>query len=335
METNKLRMIKNIESILVTKFMMLEPECVPEKYHYSLDEFLSDIRKNQWAELFMNMHSDKGNNIDHIDRYALNKFFNEKITSMLEEQDKSKPFVSFTTEEEFMDFLDDYSTFVSLWERYKMKGLIAPSAANLRSVRGELVFLSKKLAEKVNDSDEEMDKYDQNAENIFRDYLIQKDWLLEEDAPSYCFAKQEWHISDIVEAVDLLKPGTYNVPENCKDLVFDYEDVSNYISEHALSRSHEENIEMIYESLKQYLGTHKVLSVDEAGVRFLYQIVMCKDINSQDGLYKVFLEMHHVDHLSVNQLIAILDRHKDFCYMNNMNTIKKLSKIKISVKEDN
>lgn len=180
-----------------------------------------------------------------------------------------------------------------------------------------------------------MDKYDQNAENIFRDYLKQKDWLLKKDDPSYCFAKQEWHITDIVEAVDLLKPGTYNVPENCKDLVFDYEDVSNYISEHTFNRSHEENIEMIYESLKQYLGTHKVLSVGEAGVRFLYQIVMCKDVNSQNGLYKFFLEMHHIDHLSLNQLMIILDRHADFCYLNCMNTIKKLSEIKISVKEDN
>ena len=330
METNKLRMIKNIESILVTKFMMLEPECVPEKYQYSLDEFLSDIRKNQWAELFMNMHPDKGNNIDHIDRYALNKFFNEKIVSMLEEQDKTKPFVSFTTEEEFMDFLDDYSTFVSLWEKYKLKGLIAPAAPN----RGDLVFLTKKLAEKVNDSDEEMDKYDQNAENIFRDYLIQKDWLLEEDAPSYCFAKQEWHISDIVEAIGLLKPGTYNVPDNCEDLVFDYKELSDYISKHAFTHSHEENVEMIYEALKQYLGTHEVLSVDESGVRFLYQTVISKDANNQVELYKLFLEMHHVDHLSANQLMTILDRHKDFCYLNFMNTIKKLSKIKISVKDD-
>lgn len=180
-----------------------------------------------------------------------------------------------------------------------------------------------------------MDKYDQNAENIFRDYLKQKDWLLEKDDPSYCFAKQEWHITDIVEAVDLLKPGTYNVPENCKDLVFDYEDVSNYISEHTFNRSHEENIEIIYEMLKQYLGSHEVLSVSEAGVRFLYQIVISADASSRAELYKLFLEMHHVNYLSVNQLMTILGRHKDFCYLNFMNTIKKLSEIKISVKEDN
>lgn len=333
METNKLQTIKNIEVSLMTKFMMQDPECIPEKYHGSLDEFLSDIRKNKWAELFLNMYPDKVSNNNYW--FELQEFFTEKMSSMLEKQEKSKPFVSFTTEEEFMDFLDDYSIFVSLCEKYKAKGLIAPSAASLRSVRGELVFLSKKLAEKVNDSNEEMDKYDQNAENIFRDYLKQKDWLLEKDDPSYCFAKQEWHITDIVEAVDLLKPGTYNVPENCKDLVFDYEDVSNYISEHTFNRSHEENIEVIYESLKQYLGTHKVLSVGEAGVRFLYQIVMCKDVNSQNGLYKFFLEMHHIDHLSLNQLMIILDRHADFCYLNCMNTIKKLSEIKISVKEDN
>lgn len=333
METNKLQTIKNIEVSLMTKFMMQDPECIPEKYHGSLDEFLSDIRKNKWAELFLNMYPDKVSNNNYW--FELQEFFTEKISSMLEKQEKSKPFVSFTTEEEFMDFLNDYSIFVSLWEKYKLKGLIAPAAPSLRDVRGELVFLTKKLAEKVNDSDEEMDKYDQNAESIFRDYLVKAEWLLEEDAPSYCFARQEWHIADIVEAVKLLKPGTYNVPDNCANLIFDYKDLSDYISEHAFNHSHEENVEMIYEALKQYLGTHDVLSVDEAGVRFLYQIVMSKDINSQDGLYKVFLEMHHVDHLSVNQLIAILDRHKDFCYMNNMNTIKKLSKIKISVKEDN
>ena len=332
METNKLQTIKNIEVSLMTKFMMQDPECIPEKYHGSLDEFLSDIRKNKWAELFLNMYPDKVCNNNYWSE--LQEFFTEKISSMLEKQEQSKPFVSFTTEEEFMDFLDDYSTLVSLWEKYKVKGLIAPSADNLRSVRGELVFLSKKLAEKVNDSDEEMDKYDQNAENIFRDYLIQKDWLLEEDAPSYCFAKQEWHISDIVEAIDLLKPGTYNVPDNCEDLVFDYKELSDYISKQAFTHSHEENVEMIYEALKQYLGTHEVLSVDESGVRFLYQTVISKDANNQVELYKLFLEMHHVDHLSANQLMTILDRHKDFCYLNFMNTIKKLSKIKIFVKDD-
>lgn len=333
METNKLQTIKNIEVSLMTKFMMQDPECIPEKYHGSLDEFLSDIRKNKWAELFLNMYPDKVSNNNYW--FELQEFFTEKISSMLEKQEKSKPFVSFTTEEEFMDFLDDYSIFVSLWEKYKAKGLIAPSAVKLRDVRRELVFLSKKLAEKVNDSDEEMDKYDQNAENIFRNYLKQTDWLLEKDDPSYCFAKQEWHITDIVEAVGLLKPGTYNVPDDCKNLVFDYKELSDYVSEHVFNHSHEENIEVIYESLKQYLGTHKVLSVDEAGVRFLYQIVMCKDVNSQNGLYKFFLEMHHIDHLSLNQLMIILDRHADFCYLNCMNTIKKLSKIKISVKEDN
>lgn len=332
METNKLQTIKNIEVSLMTKFMMQDPECIPEKYHGSLDEFLSDIRKNKWAELFLNMYPDKVNNNNYW--FELQEFFTEKISSMLEKQEKSKPFVSFTTEEEFMDFLDDYSTFVSLWEKYKIKGLITPAAPKLRDVRGDLVFLTKKLAEKVNDSDEEMDKYDQNAEEIFCNYLVKTEWMLEEDDPSYCFAKQEWHITDIVEAVDLLKPGTYNVPENCKDLVFDYEDVSNYISEHAFSRSHEENIEMIYEMLKQYLGSHEVLSVSEAEVRFLYQIVISADASSRAELYKLFLEMHHVDHLSANQLRTILGRHKDFCYLNFMNTIKKLSEIKISIKKD-
>lgn len=151
METNKLQTIKNIEVSLMTKFMMQDPECIPEKYHGSLDEFLSDIRKNKWAELFLNMHPDKVSNNNYW--FELQEFFTEKMSSMLEKQEKSKSFVSFTTEEEFMDFLDDYSIFVSLWEKYKLKGLIAPSAASLRSVRGELVFLSKKLAEKVNDSD--------------------------------------------------------------------------------------------------------------------------------------------------------------------------------------
>lgn len=316
----------------MTKFMMQDPECIPEKYHGSLDEFLSDIRKNKWTELFLNMYPDKVCNNNYW--FELQEFFTEKISSMLEKQEQSKPFVSFTTEEEFMDFLDDYSIFVSLWEKYKAKGLIAPSAPKLRDVRGDLVFLTKKLAEKVNDSDEEMDKYDQNAESIFHDYLVKTEWLLEVDAPSYCFAKQEWHITDIVEAVDLLKPGTYNVPESCKDLVFDYEDVSNYISEHAFSRSHEENIEIIYEMLKQYLGSHEVLSVSEAGVRFLYQIVISADASSRAELYKLFLEMHHVNYLSANQLMIILGRHKDFCYLNFMNTIKKLSEIKISIKED-
>lgn len=332
METNKLQTIKNIEVSLMTKFMMQDPECIPEKYHGSLDEFLSDIRKNKWAELFLNMYPDKVCNNNYW--FELQEFFTEKISSMLEKQGQSKLFVSFTTEEEFMDFLDDYSTFVSLWEKYKLKGLIAPTAPKLRDVRGDLVFLTKKLAEKVNDSDEEMDKYDQNAESIFHDYLFKTEWLLEVDAPSYCFAKQEWHISDIVEAIGLLKPGTYNVPDNCEDLVFDYKELSDYISKHAFTHSHEENVEMIYEALKQYLGTHEVLSVDESGVRFLYQTVISKDANNQVELYKLFLEMHHVDHLSANQLMTILNRHKDFCYLNFMNTIKKLSEVKISIKQD-
>ena len=31
METNKLQAVKNIEVALVTKFMMQDPECLPEK----------------------------------------------------------------------------------------------------------------------------------------------------------------------------------------------------------------------------------------------------------------------------------------------------------------
>ena len=46
METNKLQTIKNIEVSLMTKFMMQDPECIPEKYHGSLDEFLSDTVSN-------------------------------------------------------------------------------------------------------------------------------------------------------------------------------------------------------------------------------------------------------------------------------------------------
>lgn len=39
METNKLQTIKNIEVALMTKFMMQDPECVPEKYHVALTNF--------------------------------------------------------------------------------------------------------------------------------------------------------------------------------------------------------------------------------------------------------------------------------------------------------
>ena len=130
METNKLQTIKNIEVSLMTKFMMQDPECIPEKYHGSLDEFLSDIRKNKWAELFLNMHPDKVSNNNYW--FELQEFFTEKMSSMLEKQEKSKPFVSFTTEEEFMDFLDDYSIFVSLWEKYKLIMMHLLSAGKTR-----------------------------------------------------------------------------------------------------------------------------------------------------------------------------------------------------------
>ena len=81
METNKLQTIKNIEVSLMTKFMMQDPECIPEKYHGSLDEFLSDIRKNKWAELFLNMHPDKVSNNNYW--LELQEFFTEKISFIL------------------------------------------------------------------------------------------------------------------------------------------------------------------------------------------------------------------------------------------------------------